>query len=224
LLTVVPFPDNAIDLTGSDTANKENDPPKIKPINISQGTVGSYYVDLLIEEELKNEGRKKRNQEIKDEQKSKQQKIESLKKITKVSSAQLASYNHYTLDETIRDMVFERNAAAEAAQMATEQRKRAAESKKTEFLSNSLKKFSDCPNGLTVPDLKAIVTATTKASDSPVKRKKEDLQQQLFREPRYSRAKLLAEELRRTLNAEAAEALLGMFDPAGSATNNITAV
>jgi hypothetical protein len=56
---------------------------------------------------LKNEGRKKRNQEIKDEQKSKQQKIESLKKITKESSAQLASYNHYTLDETIRDMVFE---------------------------------------------------------------------------------------------------------------------
>ena len=115
-------------------------------------------------------------------------------------------------------MVFEQNAAAEAAHMATEQRKRAAESKKTEFLSNSLKKFSDCPNG------KAIVTATTKASDSHVKRKKEDLQQQLFREPRYSRAKLLAEELRRTLNAEAAEALLGMFDPAGSATNNITAV
>jgi len=229
LLTVIPFPDDAIDLTGSDTADKENDPPKIKPLNISHGTVGSYYVDLLIEEELKNEGRKKRNQEIKDEQKSKQQKIESLKRITKVSSAQLASYNHYTLDDTVRDMVFERNAAAEAAQMATEQRKQALESKKQEFLNNSLKKFSDCPNGLTVPDLKAIVTATTKASDSPVKKKKEELQQQLFREPRYSRAKLLAEELRRTSNAEAAAALLAMVGPGTTAAeeappNIITAV
>jgi hypothetical protein len=46
--------------------------------------IGSCYVDVLIEEELKNEGRKKRNQEIKSEQKTKQQKVESLKKITKV--------------------------------------------------------------------------------------------------------------------------------------------
>jgi hypothetical protein len=28
------------------------------------------------------------------------------------------------------------------------------------------------PNGLTVPDLRALVTTTTKASDSPVKQKK----------------------------------------------------
>jgi len=209
LLTVIPFPD-AIDLTGSNDGNdKENEPPAMKKININQG-IGSFYVNLLIEEELKNEGRKKRNQEIKDEQKTKQQKIESIKKITKVSSTQLASHNHFTLDETVRDMVFERNAAAEAAHMATEQRKRAADLKKTEFLNNSLKKFSECPNGLTVPDLKAIITATTKASDSPVKKKKEELQQQLFCEPRYSRAKLLAEELRRTSNAEAAAALLAM--------------
>jgi hypothetical protein len=41
-------------------------PPKI---NVSQG-VGSYYFDLLINEELKNEWRKKRNEEIKSEQKT----------------------------------------------------------------------------------------------------------------------------------------------------------
>jgi cystathionine beta-lyase family protein involved in aluminum resistance len=79
---------------------------------------------------LKNEGRKKRNEEIKNEQKTKQQKVEHLKKKTKVSSAQLAAHNHYTLDETVRDMVFKRNAAIEAAHAAVEQRKQEAERKK----------------------------------------------------------------------------------------------
>jgi hypothetical protein len=63
--------------------DKENQPPPSKKLNVNQG-IGSCYVDVLIEEELKNEGRKKRNQEIKSEQKTKQQKVESLKKITKV--------------------------------------------------------------------------------------------------------------------------------------------
>jgi hypothetical protein len=102
-----------VDLTRP--ANDENVPPLPPNLNISQG-VGNYYVDLIIEEELKNEGRKKRNEEIKSEQKTKQQKVEQLKKFTKVLSAQLASNNHYTLDETVRDMVFERNAAIVATQ------------------------------------------------------------------------------------------------------------
>jgi hypothetical protein len=45
----------------------------------------------------KNEGRKKRNEEIKNEQKTKQQEMESLNKLTKNLSAQLAANNHYTL-------------------------------------------------------------------------------------------------------------------------------
>jgi hypothetical protein len=89
-------------------------------INVAQG-VGNYYVDLIIEEQLKNEGRKKRNEEIKSKQKTKEQKVEHLMKITKVSSTQLAFNNHYTLDETVRDMVFERNAAIVATQVAAEQ-------------------------------------------------------------------------------------------------------
>ncbi len=151
---------------------------------------------------------------MKNEQKTKLQKIESLKKITKVSSAQLAAHNHYTLDENVRDMVLERNAAIEAVQVAVEQRKHAAELKKTEALQNALQKFTTCPNRLTVPDLKALVTATTNASDSPVKKKKDELQQQLYREPRYSRVKLIADDLRRTSDSAAAEALVALLTPA----------
>jgi hypothetical protein len=49
----------------------------------------------------------KKNEEIKSEQKTKHQKVESLKKLTKVSSAQLAANNHYTLDKNVRDLVYE---------------------------------------------------------------------------------------------------------------------
>ncbi len=78
-------------------------------------------------------------------------------------------------------MVFERNAAIEATHVATEQRKQAAELKKTEALQSALWKFDLCPNGLTVPELKSLVTAATTSSDLLVKKKKDELQQQLYR-------------------------------------------
>jgi hypothetical protein len=111
------------------------------------------------------------------------------------SSAQLASNNHYTLDETVLDMVFQRNAALAATQVAAEQQKKAADANKTEGLQAALRKFDSCPNGLTAPELRALVMAGSKSSDSPVKKKKQELQEQLYREPRYSRVKLLAEEV-----------------------------
>ena len=59
-----------------------------------------------------------------------------------------------------------------------------------------------------VPEMKALVTAASKSSDSPVKKKKQELQQQLFREPRYGRVKALANELELTSAAEARSCLL----------------
>ncbi len=103
--------------------------------------------------------------------------MEHLKKITKVSSAQLASNNHYTLDETGQDMMFERNAVINATHVAVEQRKQAVELQKNEALQSALRKFNQCPNGLTIPELKSLVMAATTSSDSTVKKKKEELQQ-----------------------------------------------
>jgi hypothetical protein len=64
-------------------------------VNVEAG-IGSYYLDHLIEEENKSLGWKRKFEEIKNEQKSKEQKIEYLKKLTKVSSAALVANNHYT--------------------------------------------------------------------------------------------------------------------------------
>jgi hypothetical protein len=77
---------------------------------------------------------------------------------------------------------------------------------------------------MTVLEMKAIVTATTKASDSPVKKKKGELQQQLFREPRYSRAKALGDDLRPTFDSAAAEALISMAGPVESTEEAAPAV
>ena len=198
-------------------------------ININQG-IGSYYLDRLIEGEKKSEGRKRKFEEIKQEQKTKEMKIEHVKKLTKVSSATLAANNHYTLDETILELVVQKHEQEEAAQKAVEMRKKAAEQKKEEFLKKALGKFYDAPSTLTVPDLKALVTAATQSTDSPVKSKKVELQQQLYREPRLGRVQAMSNNLQLTLtneaaqrSSDAAEALLGLINPS-QPTQNLTAV
>jgi hypothetical protein len=75
----------------------------------------------------------------------------------------------------------------EAAKKAIEERKKAAEMKRAETLKKALEKFALCPNGLTVPDLKVLVTAASNISDSPGKPRKADLQAQFYREPRCNR-------------------------------------
>jgi hypothetical protein len=46
------------------------------------------------------------------------------------------------------------------------------EDKKADTLKDSLQKFTHCPNGLTVLEMKALVVATAKFKDSPLKKKK----------------------------------------------------
>ena len=170
----------------------------IPRLNIENG-VGSYYIDRLIEEEKKSMGRKNKFENLKSEQRTKQQKIEHIKKLTKVSSAVLAANNDYTLDKMVLKMVINKRNEEEATKKAIEERKKAADLKQAETLKKALEKFALCPNGLTVPDLKVLVTAASNISDSPVKTRKADLQAQLYREPRYNRIQTMAQEFRLTL-------------------------
>ena len=191
LATYKHFEKDAIDLTlDTSTTNKMT----IPTVNIGQGA-GSFYLDRLIEEEKKSEGRKRKFEEIKEEQKTKEMKLEYIKKLTKVSSASLAAHNHYILDDTVLELVVKKHEQEEAAQKAAEMRKKAAEQKREECLKNALKKFSESPNTLTVPDTKALLTAAMESTDSPVKSKKAELQQQLYREPRHSRVQAMSMQL-----------------------------
>jgi hypothetical protein len=234
ILTKLPAQE-IVDLTAADCAQMNGNSSTTTTstnmalnINIRTGS-GSFYLDKLIEEEKKGEGRKRKFEALKREQQTKEQKISHLKSLTKVSSAVLAANNHYSLDENVLDIVLQKEAADDAARKAIEERKKAAELKRSETLKKALEKFALCPNGLTVPDLKVLVVAATNASESPVKNKKAELQEQLYREPRYSRIQAMSNNLRLTLNneamADAAAALLLVAQPPDVATAvNPTAV
>jgi hypothetical protein len=173
ILTRLPLEKDAVNLTT--VASWSNAVIHIPRLNFECG-VGSYYIDHLIEEEKKSKGRKNKFQNLNCEQQTKQQKIEHIKKLTKVSSAVLAANNHYTLDETVLKMVVNQHNEEEATKKAIEERKKAADLKQAEILKKALEKFALCPNGLTVPDLKVLVTAASNTSDSPVQTRKAELQ------------------------------------------------
>jgi hypothetical protein len=214
LIKLIPGANDVVDLTTTTTSSTVNSCPEV---NLKYGA-GNKYLDLLIEEGKKDDGRKRKFEMIKSQQKTKADKIEHIKKLTKVSSATLAANNHYVLDENIRDLVYAKHQAEEAAQAAASERRRAAEEKKTENLNKALEKFKICPNGLTVPEMKALVVAATNTTDSPVKSRKADLQAQLYREPRYGRVQAMANNLTLTSTSNnesvadaAAEGLLALF-------------
>ncbi len=128
-------------------------------------------------------------------------------------------------------MVLDKHAAEEAALVAAQARKEAAEAKRAEVLKNALQKFVFFPNSLTFPDMRALVIASSNASDSPVKKKKDEIQEQLYREPRYARVQALANDFRLTLtnsvsNSAAAEALISLqaIDPPPPPLTNTTPV
>jgi hypothetical protein len=71
----------------------------------------------------------------------------------------------------------------EAALVAAQARKDAAKAKQAEVLMNALQKFIFWPNSLTVLDRRALVIASSNASDMPVKKRKDEIQEQLYCDP-----------------------------------------
>jgi hypothetical protein len=102
------------------------------------------------------------------------------------------------LDENVHDLVFAKHQAEQVVQAAVDERRRIAQEKKMQSLQNALAKFTACPNGLTVPEMKALVLAATTSTDSPVKSKKAELQVQLYREPKYGKVQALTNDFRIT--------------------------
>ncbi len=179
LLIVVSDPSKVVDLMNDDDDDGDTSaiPCSSLPLlYIAQGA-GNRYLDILIKEG------KRKFEEIKNHQKTKSDKIEHLKRLRKVSSATLAANNLYILDENIHDLVFAKHQAEQAAQATVDDRRRIAQEKKTQRLQNTFTKFTTCPNGLTMPEMKALVSAAATTTNSPVKSKKAELQAQLYHEP-----------------------------------------
>jgi hypothetical protein len=136
-------------------------------------------MDLLIEELKKDEGRKQKNDELKAMLKTKEQKLQHIKAMGKLS-ARLAASNHYVLDDNVLNCLLEIEQSAEAAKTKSKKKQHDLEKKYNEFLQLALKKIVVAPNMLTVAKVKVLVTAAQDKTDSSVQQKKGELMRQLY--------------------------------------------
>ncbi len=104
-------------------------------MNVSKGSA-SLYMDLLIEESKNDEGRKRKNEELKATLKTKEQKLQHIKAMGKVSSARLAASNHYVLDENVLSRLLEIEQSAEAAKTKSKEKQQDLEKKNVANFSN----------------------------------------------------------------------------------------
>jgi hypothetical protein len=170
---------NIIDLRAASKDDNKPTPLIIPRPNINGG-IGSLFIEKILEEEWKSDGRMEKFKKMKTKMKTREEKVEQLRKLTEISSAVLASYNHYTLDEAVLDRMQEKHDQAE-------EEKRVAEAKRSEKQRAADEKFyktaEKCVSGkpLTVDDMKCLISRAKLSIDSPVKSKKVDVELQYIR-------------------------------------------
>jgi len=186
---------------GNETISSETPYTIVTPsLNAFHGSA-STYMDLLVEEAKKD---------LKAALTTKEQKLHHLKTMGKVSSARLAANNHYVLDENILECLEEIEKNAESAKAKSKQKQRELENKRRQALESSLKKLQFTPHTLTVPDMKALVTAVQGPDDSPVQQKRAGLTRQLYCEARYTKLQRMLDAFRPSMHTEA-EAEPGVY-------------
>jgi hypothetical protein len=109
--------------------------------NISSG-LGCHYIDKLIEEEKRNEGRIKKFKDAKDSLKNKELKAEKLAVITKVSSSVLAVNNHHVLDKGVLTIVEKNEEDALKKKKESETRKSDLQKKADDKYFSALQKMT----------------------------------------------------------------------------------
>jgi hypothetical protein len=129
--------------------------------------------------------------QLKSEIKTQEEK-EHLKKLTKISSAVLASNNHYTLDKMVLECVQQKHDQAE-------EEKRVAEAKSNEKHRAANEKFYKMAEkylsgrSLNIDDTKCLILRMKSGTDSPLKSKKAEVELQ------YNRRKQRINDLIATL-------------------------
>ncbi len=135
-------------------------------------------MDKLPEEEQISEGRLEKFKKLKSEMKTREKKVKYFKRFTKISSAQLASNNHYTLDKLVLDRVQEKHSHAEEEKKVAEQKRIDKQQAADKKFYKTAQKFVDS-RLLTIDDMKYLILRVKSNSDSPVKAKKADVEQHL---------------------------------------------
>jgi hypothetical protein len=105
----------------------------------------------------------------------------------------------------VLEQIEEKNLQEEAAKMVAQDKQRTTQEKRDQKVSQALQKYIQCSASLTVPELHCLAVALTNQGDSPVRKKKEELTEQLHHEPQKSRLQGLIRQHQLTLDVAATE-------------------
>ncbi len=112
--------------------------------------------------------------------KMQKEKVEHLKKLTKISSAVLASNNHYTLDKMVLEHVQQKHdQAKEEKRVAEEKRNEKQQAANETFYKMAEKYLSG--RSLNVDGMKCLILHVKSGTDSPLKSKKAEVELQYIR-------------------------------------------
>jgi hypothetical protein len=144
--------------------------------NIKEG-LAYHFMDKLIEEEKRNEGRVKKFKEAKESLKSKEAKAEKLATLTKVSSSVLAVNNHFVLDKGVLSIVERNEEEAFRKRKEVETRKAEVQKKADDKYFSALNKYGK-KGALTKDEMKVLLTRHKTSADSPIKSKVSEIRVQ----------------------------------------------
>jgi hypothetical protein len=142
--------------------------------------MASNVLDLLIQDEAKSLGRKRKYDEYKASSDNKEIKLQKIQAMLGISSANLAGASLYTLDRDITEVLRVKDNEELRKKTVATNRKEVIDTKARERFLTAALKYKDSKS-LNATDMKALLRKVTEPNDSPIKTKITELSQQYHR-------------------------------------------
>jgi hypothetical protein len=162
----------------TEQASEPNNPPIDLTVMNTNGPAVTGYVDQLLQDKMKDDGRRRRFNADRERGRNNEQRLDALNRITKLSSGQLAVNDHWRL--TDKELLLK----AQAKQDSEDQQKQQAAARRYEQTAKSQEKFIVAYNkyasnqNLHSEDLKALIKKVKKKDDTPLRSKITELREQ----------------------------------------------
>lgn len=153
-------------------------------VNLQEGSFAAM-TDVLLDQRNQDKGREKSIREKMVIMKNKQQHIDLIKNLPKISSGQLMSNGWLRMDATVRDNKRKRKEDEDTNKSIQQQKRQKVLQQQQERYQAAINKCLVTKQTLTMADLTALVKQSSEKGDSPVKKGRDDLIQQL--EQRFHR-------------------------------------
>jgi hypothetical protein len=162
----------------SDGDNNTSDPSSISTLEYAKGGVkSSTMLQAMISEESKSEGRRKKFEEQKRQREQTDQQLTAISTLTSFTSGQMASSNRWILNKDLLEQVKKKEEEDERKRIEGEQKKQSQKDKDTANFRASYHKYIS-KQRLSTVDYRNLLRRIKEPTDSPIKTKVAELQQQ----------------------------------------------